>query len=85
MTYFRQIYSDLPATINTPLAMQHRRVEIIILPLDDIAENGKAEAVDANGWPIGFFEETFGAIPELSERVANVNEFNRVSGLRVEN
>jgi len=25
-------------------------------------------ALDANGWPIGFFEETFGSIPDLSER-----------------
>lgn len=24
--------------------------------------------VDANGWPIGFFEQTSGSIPELPER-----------------
>ena len=24
--------------------------------------------VDANGWPIGFFEETAGSIPDLPER-----------------
>jgi len=23
---------------------------------------------DANGWPIGFFEKTFGSIPDLPER-----------------
>lgn len=26
------------------------------------------EALDANGWPIGFFEETAGSIPDLPER-----------------
>lgn len=68
MTYFRQVYNDLPATINVPLALQHRRVEIIILPLDDIAEKATDAQMDANGWPIGFFEETFGALPDLPER-----------------
>jgi hypothetical protein len=24
--------------------------------------------LDANGWPIGFFEETAGSIPDLPER-----------------
>lgn len=30
--------------------------------------NGKTTTVDANGWPLGFFEETFGAIPDSPER-----------------
>ena len=60
MPYYRQIIEALPETITVPSALRNRRVEIIILPLDEIAVNGKPAAVDANGWPEGFFEETFG-------------------------
>jgi hypothetical protein len=68
MTHFRQIYDQVPATITIPLALRHRRVEVIILPLDEPIPSGVAEAVDANGWPVGFFEETFGSIPDFPER-----------------
>ncbi len=27
-----------------------------------------ASATDANGWPLGFFEQTFGSLPDLPER-----------------
>lgn len=60
MPYFRQIIEALPETITVPPELRHRRVEIIILPLDEIAVNGKIAAVDANGWPLGFFEATEG-------------------------
>ena len=60
MPYFRQIMEALPETITVPSALRNRRVEIIMLPLDEIAPNGKSATVDANGWPEGFFEETFG-------------------------
>ncbi len=60
MTYFRQIIEVLPETITVPPELRHRRVELIILPLDESTANGKATAVDANGWPLGFFEETEG-------------------------
>ncbi|MCX6045312.1 MAG: hypothetical protein NT075_09370 [Chloroflexi bacterium] len=60
MNYFRQIIEELPETIIAPPELRHRRVEIIILPLDEVIGNGKSTAVDANGWPLGFFEETEG-------------------------
>lgn len=31
MTYFRQVYEDLPATIALPLLLRHRRVEVLML------------------------------------------------------
>ena len=73
MTYFRQIIDEVTETITVPLELRHRRVEIIILPLDDAVNNGavhneQAAAVDANGWPLGFFEETFGSLPDVPER-----------------
>lgn len=38
MQFIRQIYSDLPDSIIMPVELRHRKVEVIILPLDDIAE-----------------------------------------------
>lgn len=38
MQAVRQIYADLPESITMPLEFVHRKVEIIILPLDDIKE-----------------------------------------------
>jgi hypothetical protein len=38
MQAVRQIYSDLPESIIMPIEFRHRKVEIIILPLDDIKE-----------------------------------------------
>jgi hypothetical protein len=35
----------------------------------NIKEQPKSDNdVDANGWPIGFFEETAGSIPDFPER-----------------
>lgn len=60
MSYFRQIIEALPETLIVPAELRNRRVEIIMLPLDEVAPNGKPAAVDANGWLVGFFEETEG-------------------------
>jgi hypothetical protein len=38
MQAVRQIYADLPESITMPLEFVHRKVEIIILLLDDIKE-----------------------------------------------
>lgn len=38
MQAIRQIYADLPESIIMPIEFRHRKVEIIILPLDDIKE-----------------------------------------------
>lgn len=70
MSYFRQIIEALPETLIVPAELRNRRVEIIMLPLDEVAPNGKPAAVDANGWPLGFFEETFGSMPDFPEREA---------------
>jgi len=36
-------------------------------PEENSQESRRAE-LDANGWPIGFFEQTFGSISDLPER-----------------
>ena len=70
MTYFRQIIDTVSDTITIPVELRHRRVEVIILPLDEANHNGKlnADELDTNGWPIGFFEQTFGSIPDFPDR-----------------
>jgi hypothetical protein len=39
---------------------------------------GKADEVDANGWPIGYFEQVVGSMPEL-ERGSQGNFETRLS------
>lgn len=69
MEAIRQIYERIPGTITIPLELRDRRVEVIILPLDQNEEKkSNGEALDVNGWPIGFFEATFGSAPDLPER-----------------
>jgi len=60
MQPIRQIYYDAPSTISIPEELQHQVVEVIIRVLDK-SETKQQIETDANGWPIGFFEETVGA------------------------
>ena len=62
MDYFRRTYENAPPTITIPANLRHRKVEIIILPLEE-KENSVVE-VDANGYPLGFFEETAGCLAD---------------------
>ena len=59
MIPIRQIIDDAPDFIRVPDALRHRRVEIIIWPLDEVPD--VQQATDTNGWPAGFFERTAGA------------------------
>lgn len=67
MQPIRQIYYDAPSTISIPEELQHQTVEVIIWPLNK-SEAKPVIETDANGWPIGFFERTFGSIPDFPER-----------------
>ena len=39
MSAFRQIYEDAPEFISIHKFMQHQRVEVVILPLDEVSPN----------------------------------------------
>ena len=67
MTYYRRTYANAPATVALPPEMHDRRVEVIVLPLDEPAVNGEQLAVDGLGWPARFFEEAFGSLPDYPE------------------
>ena len=66
MKPIRKIYQDAPDSIDIPEELRHRPVEIIIWPLSEQTES--AAQVDENGWPHGFFEQTFGSLPDLPDR-----------------
>lgn len=66
MKPIRKIYQDAPGSIDIPEELRHQPVEIIIWPLSEQIES--AEQVDENGWPQGFFEQTFGSLPDLPDR-----------------
>lgn len=69
MEAIRQIYERIPGTITIPPKFRDRRCEVIVLPLNQSEEKKLNETpVDENGWPIGFFEATFGSVPDISER-----------------
>ncbi len=53
----RQIYENMPALLSIPHHMQHKRVEVILLPLDEVDVNVLPIACDEFGWPIGLFDK----------------------------
>lgn len=64
MNFYRETIKNAPSAISIPKEMRNRDVEIIILPLDEETTNGTAVETDANGYPIGFFEETAGSLAD---------------------
>jgi hypothetical protein len=60
----RQIYEDMPPVLTVPVEMRHKRVEVILLALDDLEAAKPGPAVDANGWPLDFFEKTAGCLAD---------------------
>lgn len=68
MNFYRETIKNAPSVISIPKEMRNRDVEIIILPLNEEPENGSAGEVDKNGYPIGFFEKTFGSLPDFPDR-----------------
>ena len=59
MQVVREIYDNMPDTLTVPETLRHRRVEVILLVLDEVPKK-----TDALGWPEGFFEETAGCLAD---------------------
>lgn len=57
MSTIRQIFEDMPSILAIPATMQHRRVEVILLPLDEIEAKVQPTVCDEFGWPVGLFEK----------------------------
>ena len=58
MNPIRQIIEDAPDFISVPEALRHRKIELIIWPLEEESSTLN-QATDANGWPVGFIEKTY--------------------------
>ena len=68
MNFYRETIKNVPSVISIPKELRNRNVEITIRILDEETENGKAVGVDKNGYPIGFFEQTAGSLPDFPDR-----------------
>lgn len=71
MKVARQIHERIPEKIAIPPGLRNRPVEVIFLLLDQNEERKlkpEDSTIDENGWPIGFFEATFGSAPDIPER-----------------
>ena len=60
MSHYRHVFEKLPANIRVPSELRHRRVEVILLPLDEPVPLEEGAELDEQGWPLGFFEKTAG-------------------------
>jgi len=49
-------------SIEVPANLLRRKVEIIVIPLDEVS--GGVEGEIPRGWPAGFFEETAGSFAD---------------------
>ncbi len=63
MDAVRKIYDDVPDTIPVPPELRHRKVEVIILPLDEVGSKNKATGETRQDTA-----ELFGALPDFPER-----------------
>lgn len=73
MVYYRKVYETAPESVIIPDELRNQRVEVLILPLEKILAHNRTEQpgdqlLDANGWPLDFFENTYGSLPDLPER-----------------
>jgi hypothetical protein len=75
MEAIRRIYESVPDTIQIPLELRRRRVEVIILPLDEgeSATTGPDSAGPDNG-----IAQFFGSIPDMPDRVVLMDYEQRV-------
>ena len=67
MNAIRLVYDAVPDHVSVPPTMRRRRVEVVFLALDEETEPALTESIH-DDWPLGFFEQTAGAIPDLPER-----------------
>jgi hypothetical protein len=54
MQPIRQVIDDAPATISIPAALRHKRVELIIWPLDDATEQLASPKAELAAPPLKF-------------------------------
>ncbi len=76
MQAIRQLFEQAPESIPVPEQWQKRRLEVILLAQEEesasigvISSLTEWPVVDETlDWPAGYFEQTFGSIPDFPER-----------------
>lgn len=68
MDIYKETIRNAPPFVPIPKELRNRDIEITIVPLNEKVENGDAVEVDKNGYPLGFFERTFGILPDFPDR-----------------
>jgi hypothetical protein len=66
---------DGPISIDMPASLFHRKVEVIVIPLDEISSDDNFIA--GNAWPYGFFEKTAGCMAEDPIRRPDQGEYEQ--------
>lgn len=66
MQTIRQIFEHAPASISVPEQWRQKRMEVILR----LSEEAEPASCISHDWPVGYFEQTFGSIPDLPEREA---------------
>jgi hypothetical protein len=61
-------------SIDVPAALLHRKVEIIVIPLDEVSSGADREG--QKGWPPGFLENTAGSLADDPIRRAPQGDFD---------
>jgi len=74
-----QINEDgiLTITLTTPFPNQRVEMLVVLQPLGDEVGNDLQEEVDALGWPIGYFEETYGILANEPFERGDQGEFEK--------
>lgn len=73
MKTIRRIYERMPETISVPPELRSRRAEVIILPLDEMADADEPELKIVNGQSESETDDPsitqfFGSLPDFPER-----------------
>ena len=73
MKTIRKIYERMPETISVPPELHSRRAEVIILPLDELADADDLESKGVNGQSESeladpLITQFFGCLPDFLQR-----------------
>lgn len=69
VTLRSHVGADGMLNLQIPVALKDIDVEVV-LTMRPVDKGELENLAQANGWPPGFFEATFGCLPELPEREA---------------
>ena len=64
MDYYKETIKNAPRLIEVPQELRHEDIDVIFFRRHEKNGSRNEVEVDANGYPIGFFERTAGALAD---------------------